>query len=234
MLACCPHCRHRFPVTDAEREAWGGRVRCDSCRRVFDIRMAGDEPPETPPEPAPEPESPLMIPAVLKDDLARAHAPPRSVFGTLAWSLACLVLILGLMAQLAYHQREWLLTHPELEPWVRQACDRLGCPLSPRTDPASLHLVGRQVHSHPGHPDALMITGRLENRADFPQPWPILELVFMDIMGNPVAARRFAPETYLVHPPEGLMPPTQPAELRLDVEDPGPAAVSYRFRFLAP
>ncbi|MCG5501525.1 zinc-ribbon and DUF3426 domain-containing protein [Ectothiorhodospira lacustris] len=292
MLTCCPHCRHRFHVSDAEREAWGGQVRCGDCGQVFDIRTTQNEPvedlaqpdfgerprklnlgafgvslqdaeapravardkpgpgaPDASPEPprrrppgnetrdiAPTsvPTTPAMIPAVLKDDLTVAHPPRRSLRSTLAWGLACLFLILALMAQLAYEEREQLLAHPELEPWVRQACDLLGCPLPPRTDPASLHLISRQVHSHPGHPGALMITGRLENRADFHQPWPILEMIFMDIMGNPMAARRFAPETYLVHPPEGLMPPSQPADIRLDVGDPGPAAVSYEFRFLAP
>ncbi|WP_412851877.1 DUF3426 domain-containing protein [Ectothiorhodospira shaposhnikovii] len=150
------------------------------------------------------------------------------------WALACLTLIALLAGQLAYNEREHLLKHPGAEPWVRQACNWLNCDLPPPADLNAIHLINRQVHTHPTYPGALMVTGRVENRANFPQHWPVMEMVFMDIMGRPIAARRLASDAYLLHPANGLMPPGTPADIRLDLKDPGAAAVSYEFRFLAP
>ncbi|WP_162273492.1 DUF3426 domain-containing protein [Ectothiorhodospira magna] len=178
------------------------------------------------------PPLPPTVPPVLREELTRPQPLPPVRGNTLVWKLACLWLIVLLIGQLAYQQREWLLAHPDLEPWVRLGCDWAGCSLSPAIDPEALHLISREVHSHPTRPDALMVTGQLKNRADFPQPWPILEVVLMDPMGQPVAARRLSSAHYLLQPAQGLMPPGQPADIRLELEDPAPEAVSYQFRLL--
>lgn len=171
------------------------------------------------------------IPQALREDLERLGSRPRGAARTLAWGGACLLLILLLGAQAAYQERYQLLAIEPLEPWVRAACQPLNCHLPERRDLGALRIAQRQVASHPQQPGALMVTALIENRAGFAQPHPIVELTFMDVMGRPLAARRFQPLDYLPGPPSPI-PPGQSAELRLELKDPGSEAVAYEFRFL--
>ena len=171
------------------------------------------------------------IPHALREDLERSGTRPRSTARTLAWGSACLALILLLGAQVAYQERYQLLAMETLEPWVRAACAPLDCQLPERRDLTALRIAQRQVASHPYQPDALMVTALIENRAGFAQPHPVVELTFMDVMGRPLAARRFQPLDYLPGPTAPI-PAGQSAELRLELKDPGGDAVAFEFRFL--
>src|SRR5690554_1061122 len=86
------------------------------------------------------------------------------------------------------------------------------------------------------HFDALAIDVILYNRADFEQPFPVLEMQFADTGGRQVASRRFRPEEYLSGELAGvrLMPPQTPIHIGLSMLDPGTQAHSYRLEFLSP
>ena len=74
-----------------------------------------------------------------------------------------------------------------------------------------------------------MVDAVLQNNAAFPQTFPSLDLVFTDLQGKPLAARRFAPEEYLGGEVAGRknIPVKQPIHISLELVDPGPDAVSY-------
>ena len=85
------------------------------------------------------------------------------------------------------------------------------------------------VRSHPNLKNALMVDAVLQNNASFPQTFPSLDLVFTDLQGEPLAARRFTPEQYLGGEVAGRrdIPIKQPVHISLEIVDPGPKAVSY-------
>jgi hypothetical protein len=73
-----------------------------------------------------------------------------------------------------------------------------------------------------------------ENRAEFIQPYPVLEVSFTDQSGNPVAMRHFSPPEYLAAgiDLEGGMATGSPVQVVLEVVDPGDEVVSFQFAFL--
>ena len=90
------------------------------------------------------------------------------------------------------------------------------------------------VRSHPYEKNALVIDVIIKNQAKFDQPYPVVQLNFEDINGQPVASRRFAPAEYIsdkaVTPDS--MPSNTPIHLTLEIEDPGRSAVNYELLFL--
>ena len=90
------------------------------------------------------------------------------------------------------------------------------------------------VRSHPKTKSALVVDAMMTNRADFKQPFPLLELQFTDIDGQIVAGRRFSPDEYLAGELTGsqTMPSRQPIHVSLAIIDPGSAAVNYQLQFL--
>ena len=85
------------------------------------------------------------------------------------------------------------------------------------------------MRSHPTQRGALAVDAIITNQADFPQPYPQLQLQFTDLNGAPVAGRQFRPDEYLSGELRGsrLMPVQQPVHIALELLDPGPRAVNY-------
>jgi hypothetical protein len=103
-----------------------------------------------------------------------------------------------------------------------------------RVDLDRIGILDRDVRKHPAVEGALLINVVIVNRADFIQPYPLFEVSFSDKSGVPVAMRRFRPAEYLgaeIDPTSGMSPQT-PAEVVLEVLDPGTEAVSFQFGFL--
>ena len=144
------------------------------------------------------------------------------------------MLILVLIGQYAYFNRNELSQYPELRPWLTQFCALVSCNTPLRRDVSRISLVNRLVQSHPSQPNALLIEATLVNEADFPQPYPLLEIRFSDLNNQLVAGRRFRPSEYL---PAGTsfqagMPPHQPVHISLEIADPGKEAVSFQFELM--
>jgi hypothetical protein len=108
------------------------------------------------------------------------------------------------------------------------------CELPMRVELADFGIVERDVRKHPTVAEALLINVAFENRATFNQPYPLFEVSFTDSSGAPVAMRRFMPAEYLgesVNAASGMSPHV-PAQVVLEVIDPGEQAVSFQFGFL--
>ena len=79
-----------------------------------------------------------------------------------------------------------------------------------------------------------MVTVTIINRAEFAQPYPLIQLRFLNIAGDIIAARQFGANHYLKDKwtPNQLMEPGMPLSIKLEVHDVGEEVVSYDFDFL--
>lgn len=149
------------------------------------------------------------------------------------WVTACVLLTLLLGAQVAWAQRNTLLTDPVVGGWMRQLCANLGCRLPLVRDVSRLHLIARDVEAHPSVHGALMISATMRNDAPFTQPYPVIGLVLSDAQGHRLAMRRLRPSEYLDDDQSlraGMAPGATTAVV-LEVEDPGKRAVAFEFGF---
>jgi predicted Zn finger-like uncharacterized protein len=146
--------------------------------------------------------------------------------------IGALLLLLGV--QWLYFNRAGLAAQNDWRPGLESLCSLLRCELPLQVDLSRIELVNRDVRKHPRVAGALLINATLVNRADFSQPYPVLEVTFSNSSGTPVAARRFDPAEYLGEQADikAGMPGDTPLQVVLEIEDPGEDAVSFQFEFL--
>lgn len=169
----------------------------------------------------------------LRSYLRESEARDRA--GSPWWGIAAAALLLALLAQAAWHQREWILDHvPELRAHWQAWCQGKACALPPRRDVAMLHVVSRDVRDHPQYRDALLVNATIVNDAEFTQPFPVVELTLFDQAGVALGVRRFQPREYLdasVNVEAGMMP-RQSVYVVLEIAGTSSEAVSFEFKFL--
>ncbi|MDH0289812.1 zinc-ribbon domain-containing protein [Pseudomonas sp. GD04087] len=162
---------------------------------------------------------------------------PKSRWGRrLFWLLLIVLALAGLAGQyIAYHFDE-LARQDQYRPWFAQACPELGCTLPSKVDVEQIRSSNLVVRSHPDFSGALVVDAIIYNRANFSQPFPLLEMRFADLNGQLIASRRFKPSEYLSGELAGQseMPPQTPIHISLDILDPGPKAVNYSLSFHSP
>lgn len=160
----------------------------------------------------------------------------RNPWRALVWLLLCLLALGGLAAQYLYFNFDHLARHPQFRPWFEQACPHLGCQMPSRVDIEQIRSSNLTVRNHPSQPGALKIDAIIYNRADFVQPFPLLELSFEDMNNLVLAQRSFRPAEYLGGELAGSrdMPPQTPIHIALEVVDPGTQATNYRLAFKSP
>ena len=143
------------------------------------------------------------------------------------------VLALSLFAQIGYAKRAPLLDDARLRPWFDSACERLGCRLPLRHDPARLALLSRDIRPHPSVANALIISASLRNDAAFAQAFPDVDIILSDLDENRVAMRRFRAQEYLgdARTIAAGMAPASTTALVFEVADPGKNAVAFEFKF---
>src|SRR5690606_22271098 len=82
------------------------------------------------------------------DPLAEIAAPPPRKPRVLLASLN-LLLALALAVQLVHQQREWLLSHEFMGPWLNKAYAMLGVSATTPPDASHLRVARTEVSSHP-------------------------------------------------------------------------------------
>lgn len=156
----------------------------------------------------------------------------KPVLALAAWLIGSIALLLLLLLQYAYFNRDTLAQNPMLRPALAAMCQQAGCSLPLREDISKFELRDRKVESHPSASDGLMITAQIVNRADFIQPYPELEITFKNLQDKLIVKRRFLPQEYL----QGMdisrgFPANQYVSIVLEIVDPGPTAINYYFDF---
>jgi predicted Zn finger-like uncharacterized protein len=204
----CSHCRHIFNATNHLRKQLPEQGTAE---------RPGEQPTNRPTEQPAEPsfridneqpvdEGPTIdfqeadIPELLQEDI---YEPPRgrpwkSFF---FWGIMVIFLAATLTAQgMWFFQRDKILQHPDIRPWLDRFCYNFLCTLPPTRHLESFEMLDKVVQVHPGIDDALQFEATFINNAAFPQPYPELQLTFEDYNGNPLAQRRFQPVEYLLRP----------------------------------
>jgi predicted Zn finger-like uncharacterized protein len=262
MYAQCPDCLTVFSLNTETLAQARGHVVCGHCQSEFDALASlcdqlPAEPfhyltprmPDTPPRldlavyrPRPEePEiaEPTADQHVDVEDFSNLVIAPRFARSKVRegrrwpWVSACLLLMLALGAQVAWAERDVLITDANVGPILRQACASLGCALPLVQDTKQLSLLARDVQAHPSVQGALLITASLRNDAAFAQPYPTVVITLSDGNGKRLAMRRLRPNEYLGDAAalqRGLLP-GENAALMLEVEDPDGKAVAFEFGF---
>lgn len=173
----------------------------------------------------------------LQDEPLQLQQAPASGAGrSLFWALLVLLALAALLGQYVQANFDALARQAQWRPWLEQACPLFGCQLPPQVDVGQIRSSNLVVRSHPRHPGALSVDAILYNRADFAQPFPLLELRFEDLNGRVLASRRFKPAEYLAGEVSASqpMPPQTPIHIALEILDPGARAVNYRLEFHSP
>ena len=260
MYTYCPNCLAIYQVTTDHLDQAAGQLRCGECRQIyraidylFEDLAAARSVVETQRASSSESQeavsryAPLEIPAheepgweVTTEARPAGHTHSdswqgRSVsMGDIGSGLTIGLLVLLLGSQWVYFNRDALAADDVWRSKVEHFCEALHCELPMRVDLDQVGIVERDVRKHPVVEDALLINVAIENRADFIQPYPLFEVSFTDKTGSPVAMRRFRPAEYLGKDIdlESGMSPQLPAQVVLEVLDPGDEAVSFQFGFL--
>lgn len=190
-------------------------------------------PPAAPLIPAHEEEEPAFTP---EPDIARLDANygrPSKETHPLVRALAGLVAV-GLSSLLAVqatylYRMEVARALPGLRPLLSEACTRFGCSVPYPRDAEHIAIEASDLQAEPGRPGYYLLQATLNNRADYPQQWPHLELTLTDAGDNPITRR--------VLPPVDWLPATQPREafgargaieLRIPFAAPTLAPTGYR------
>lgn len=217
----CRHCGYLSQVYAQELRARRGKIQCPKCRRRFDaIANLLDEsvPASNARDYGPAATGFAAKPAaavslwrarrrssILEWDAAPGHSPRASA---ILWSLGILVLIAGLLAQIAWWDRgEWL-NRPGVQAAVQALCQDLGCRLALPRIAASMS-IRQPVLSEGEHAaGSLRLTLLVVNESEIVQRLPRLQLQLYDETGGLLGARRFEPQEYMPQAAErfGLAP----------------------------
>jgi len=134
-------------------------------------------------------------PEFLEDDVSSTGA-------TTLWWLVALVLGVLLLGQFAlYFRNDLATTMPATRGVLEQICKPLGCEVGYVRHIDRIVIIGsslQQVESKDGQegsPYLLKLT--LQNRNDYPQPWPSLLLSLSDASGTIISRRVMTPQQYL-------------------------------------
>jgi predicted Zn finger-like uncharacterized protein len=247
MLTQCPHCKTIFRVTAAHLNIAQGHVRCSHCRHIFNAinslvktvtkdKVTEEKP--VPPDSSTE-FNEFDIPELLQEDVYEPQK--RSWKAFLFWSLMALILSAVLAGQVMWFwQRDTVLQHAEVRPWLERFCRIFLCRLPPTRNLASFEMQEHVTQIDSEQPSTIQFQATFVNNASFPQPYPNLQLIFEDLDGNQMVRRLFTPKDYLPKPlkPYEQMPAKAAIHLKLELKDmaqiidEGKIAESYRFEFL--
>lgn len=156
-----------------------------------------------------------------------------SRLNTMLISLLALILAATLLGQLAWFERDRLMSQPKSRKVLEQTCDLLGCTLPVWRDPSLYQILHRKLAPATGNEQALTLEGQFINRAQVPQPLPLLQITFLDSNEMLLARRRLTPEEYLSSPTLGgqYAAPEEVFTIDIQLEDPGPQATGFELSF---
>jgi predicted Zn finger-like uncharacterized protein len=202
MLTRCPTCSTAFRVTEQQLRVRDGQVRCGRCNTLFDAMATLRTDPATRP-PRDNPGSPpttgsMAVLLGTEKDAPFDFGPqaPRPL--SRLWWIGCIVLLLALAAQGAYRYRgEIAVLFPETKPVIERICVEFGCDLPLPRRAELLSIESSDLQGDGSHPNVMVLTATLRNRAPFVQAFPALELSLTSAEGQTVARRVLMPKDYV-------------------------------------
>ena len=153
-------------------------------------------------QPAPDTEPADIKPAYIDVErldakYGRLREPASPLLRTLA-GLAAGVLGGMLVAQsLFLYRMELTRELPGLRPLLTRVCAELGCEIPFPSDAELIALDASDLQSEPGKPGQYVLHATVNNRAEYAQTWPHMELTLTDARDLPIARRVLAPKEWL-------------------------------------
>jgi len=231
MYTRCKGCHTVHPVNASLLAKAGGSYRCGKCKKVSNALDAlFDEWPvagEKPPSSGDRPELGLSIDlnqvksarSGEDDEGVKVPAKRSGSLTRIAWISMALIVAVAVAFELADFYDKTLLEPPSEQTF---------------RDLSQVHLVSRELKSHPSRTDMLRLTATIVNRASKVQPYPDLEVILLDAAGESVGRALFSPSDYLsgdAAEKPGMTPQAY-LPLVLDLADPGQEAVGFELNFL--
>lgn len=261
MQTTCPHCGSVFRVTTSQLEAGHGQVRCGICHSPFNallslenyhgeaIELLAED--NEPDEIARLPDNNASDNQLESDQTAQLSAAEinddgsvslhQAMYGDgqksrtnlkpLLWFIGILLMLIIATVQVIYYQRYKLISSVHYQPQILNLCRILPCDEDKFVNTSQIKLLERNIFTHPTRDKALMVSGSFVNQAPFSQPPPKLLISLSDQQGTLIASRLFEPRQYLADKSLKRLQPGKPVQFRLQLKDPGSAALAYEFEF---
>lgn len=259
MYTQCTHCKAIFRVTMKELTTAQGLLRCGECNNTFDAMESLSSTLHTEntykgkaaqPNTSTEKGSDLTGSQTTKTYSSAEDNAQKYIL------LAVVGLAFLLLFQVLYSYRDWLAHNPVTGSVTRTICETINCSITPKRAPENIKIISRNVYAHPNEAGALMIAASMRNKAPFDQPYPLIEVSFLNSLGDVVALKRFPPSTYLrnteasqnidrdssereqeaqerdSNSKKTLFSKNDTFNFKLKISDPGNDAVRFQFRFL--
>jgi len=249
----CTGCHTTHPVNASLLARGGGKYRCGKCNKVCNaLEALFDEWPGAGERPPVAGDMPVLGLSINLDQARKSRLDPddesltgepgppslgrgktRKRLARLGWILMAVVIAAIISAEYAKFQGKPLAGLP----FVQSLMTRLGV-LEPPAKPVfrdldKIHLVSRELKSHPFKSGMLQLTATIVNRAPRSQPYPELEVILLDSAGGSVGRVRFAPSDYLAigAAKKSGMTPGAYLPLALELPDPGNEAVGFELKY---
>ncbi|MCR9260154.1 MAG: DUF3426 domain-containing protein [Pseudomonadaceae bacterium] len=209
----------------------------------IELQSLHEPPPASSPDEVAEADSPVAA-GISQSEGVSSHLPDYSDVelelepdtpDKRTW-LTLLLVLLGLVAlpaQVLWFQYDAWSMNPQYRPIYETVCRVAGCNLPPLRDITLIDAQKSVIRVHPERPDARVVDVLMINKAEFAQPYPLIELLATNMRGQLIAGRRFKPEEYLRGEVGGgaLMPSQTPVHVSLEIQDPGEDALNFEVKF---
>ena len=151
----------------------------------------------------------------------------------MAWITVFILLLLITLSNLLWTFREPLMENAVVQDFLVDAGMLKKKTAEPFRDVGRIHLVSRDMHSHPTRAGMLALSATFLNRAEKTQPYPVIEVTLTDASNTPLARRAFTPAEYLparTASQSGLAPNVH-VPILLEFADPGSSSVGFELKF---
>lgn len=141
------------------------------------------------------------------------------------------LLILVLALQIVLAKRDELAENPAWRPLISRLCLLASCQLEAWRQPEAFVPVRQAVAADPEQAGVLVVQLSFRNDAQWPQPWPQIEIRLTDVAGQAIALRRFRPREYLNADQAGDIKPGQTVSVEIALQETSGKAAGFAFDF---
>ena len=153
-----------------------------------------------------------------------------------SWGLANVLLLLLLIGQIAYAYRtELTIIAPEIRPYLERYFAFIACTVPYPQDIQQLGIESSDLQKNlTRQPEVTTMRAIISNHALFPQAFPILQLLLLDVHDQIITSRIFTAKDYLLDQDKSLqfIEPRREIEIRLDFDSSQLNALGYRLQLL--
>jgi len=148
------------------------------------------------------------------------------------WAIAVAVLLTLLLGtQILIAQRDRLAESPAWRPVISRLCLIAQCRIDAWRQPDAFVPLLQTVVADPARDGVLLVQISFKNTAEWPQPWPQIEVKLTDVNGDALGLRRFRPKDYLNADQAGDIKPQQTVSVEIAVQETTGKAAGFTFEF---